>query len=109
MPPITAVPNTSPTQAKDMRPLYLYSRPASSAPHMLPGKASRLPVPMSTRRRLVTKAMLTPYQGPSRTAARTFTRCWTGKHLDAPMGMYSGDAATPKAISTAARTSFFVF
>ena len=48
---------------------------------MLPGKARRLPQPKRLRRRLATKAVAKPYQGPRKTAQRMLTMCWTGAHL----------------------------
>src|SRR5699024_1214683 len=54
----------------------------TSAPTMLPGKASRVPRPSRLRSRLAAKAEARPYQGPRKTAHRIFTMCCTGEHRE---------------------------
>ena len=60
IPPRTDVPNSSPIHVKGMFLEYLYTSPQSSAPHMLPGNASKVPVPIKTLIRDVTNAIPTP-------------------------------------------------
>ena len=75
---------------------------------MLPGKASRLPVPSRFRIRAVQNAIAIPYTGPKNTPAITLHRCCTGKHLDAPIGMENVERETANAVSIPLTTTFFV-
>ena len=75
---------------------------------MLPGKAKRLPVPMMLRARDVQNAMPVPYTGPRNTPAITLTRCWAGKHLDAPIGIEKPESATASAVSMPLTASLFI-
>ena len=61
---------------------------------------------MRLRIRDVQKAMAVPYTGPRKIPATTFTRCWMGKHLEAPTGMEKADRHTPKAVIIPAAVSF---
>ena len=67
--------------------MYLNARPQQSAPTILPGKASSVPVPIITLISDVINAIATAYQGPRIVPAITFTRCYIGKHFDAPIGI----------------------
>ena len=76
---------------------------------MLPGNANNVPIPNKLRMTDVTNAALTPYPGPKITAIITFIMCCTGKHLEVPTGIDSGDKATVIPISIAVTTIFFWF
>ena len=82
------------------------TRPQHKAPTMLPGKARRLPIPSRLRIRLAQKAMPIPHHGPSMTAAKTLTICWTGAHLLPATGTLIRLPATAAAVSTPAMASF---
>jgi hypothetical protein len=76
---------------------------------MLPGKASRLPVPIETRIRDVANATPTPYTGPKITPDKTLTICCMGKHLAAPTGIKNPDNDTASAINRPAKDNFLMF
>ena len=76
---------------------------------MDPGKARRVPVPMRFRRRLVTKAIPTAYQGPKKTPPSILMKCWIGAHLEAPTGMDKGEHTIPTATRMPARASLRTF
>ena len=103
------VPNTSPTSVAGRFFVFQYTRPHSSAPHMLPGKASRLPRLRAFRSRLAANATTTPYHGPRNTAQITFTMCCTGAHWLPNTGNWNMLPTTATAHSTPARANFFVF
>ena len=84
-----------------------YTRPHSSAPNMLPGKAIRLPRPSRLRSSEATKATPTPHHGPSSTAQVTLTMCWMGAHLLPNMGKLNTLPTTHRAHSMPANASFF--
>ena len=84
-----------------------YTRPHSSAPNMLPGKAIRLPRPSRLRSSEATKATPTPHHGPSSTAQVTLTMCWMGAHLLPNMGKLNTLPTTHRAHSIPANASFF--
>ena len=101
------VPNTSPTMVARMFLVLWYTRPHSSAPNMLPGKAIRLPRPSRLRSSEATKATPTPHHGPSSTAQVTLTMCWMGAHLLPNMGKLNTLPTTHRAHSMPANASFF--
>ena len=55
--------------------MYLKASPQQSAPTILPGKASSVPVPIISLISDVTNAIPTAYHGPSSVPAITFTIC----------------------------------
>ena len=76
---------------------------------MLPGKASKLPVPNKFLISAVQNAIETPYTGPRNTAASTLTICWIGKHLLGPIGIENDDKITATATNIADIVNFFKF
>ena len=77
-PPRMPVPSASAAQVGASLPVKRKISPQHRAPTMLPGKASRLPMPSRLRIRLAQNAIPTPHHGPRMTAENTLTICWTG-------------------------------
>ena len=89
--------------------VYLKIIALTNAPTILPGNASRLPVPSRFLISAVQNAIETPYTGPKNTAASTLHKCWIGKHLLGPIGIENDDKITATATNIADIVNFFKF
>ena len=107
-PPRMPVPSASAAQVGASLPVKRKISPQHRAPTMLPGKASRLPMPSRLRIRLAQNAIPTPHHGPRMTAENTLTICWTGAHLLPATGTLIRLPATAAAVRTPAMASFWV-
>lgn len=105
--PIRTVPTGSKNAAASRR-RSLYANPTARAPKGLPGKANNDPVPSDILKVAVTSADAAAHQGPSKTPATAFIRCWKGKTRAPPTGTAKADRSTPNAANSAARTSLRV-
>ena len=108
IPPMIPVPITSPIYANGSFFPYLYKRPASKAPHILPGNASGLPSPRRLRINDAIKACASAHHGPTVTAQIIFTKCCTGAHFEPNTGNENRLPTTAIAAKIAVIVNFLI-